>query len=678
MIYFLSNQLTEFDIDEIHTMSLTNLNLEQFFFDLGFLESDYLAIDLETEGFEPYTKKIISFQIGNYENQVVFDWKYITTKQIKEFSEWFKNNNHTRFIFHNAKFDLRFMILHNLIPNKVLCTFLAETVLNTGKNYQDYSRSLKDVAKKYLEVELDKSVRGKIHYRGLDSEVIKYGADDVKYLIPLYQKQVDELIKNELTRVFVLECQFVVALAYTELCGIKLDVDAWNKRCKADILKSEEIENQLNQLILQDENKFRKYINNQLDLFNPDLKVKINWNSSTQVIELFKELGLDLLVKDKKTGKMKYSVEAPVLIPQKHIHPIIPIYLEYKGIQKTISTYGYNWLKHINPISQRIHTNFVQIIDTGRMSSGGKDKKTGEEYINFLNIPQDNEIRNCIIPEEGNILIDADYTGQETVILANYSQESNMVKLINDGGDMHSFVAKAINPTIAHLSDDEIKTKHKQDRQIAKAAGFAIQYGGNGYTIANNLSISIEEGDAVYNKYFNAFPKLREYFTKVQKQTMDRGYILVDKVYGRRIYISFWNELQKMKEQMNREFWQEYKEYKQNDIPIPSWMNRLIRESAQYKSVINRMSLNYPIQGCGALQIKKAVVDLFELIKKKDLLFEVKIVNIIYDQIIIETPIDISEEWGIYLKKAMENSAYLFCKNPIIKAEPEFLTKWKK
>src|SRR5690606_32291906 len=125
-------------------------------------------------------------------------------------------------------------------------------------------------------------------------------------------------------------------------------------------------------------------------------------------------------------------------------------------------------------------------------------------------------------------IVNCDYSGQETVVLANVSREANIGKLILEGGDMHCFVTKAIYPTLKDLTDDEIKSKHKDKRQIAKAAGFAIQYGGTGFTIAKNLGITEEEGNKVYDAYFKAFPDLRKYFDKVQNITLRQGYVLID------------------------------------------------------------------------------------------------------------------------------------------------------
>src|SRR5690606_5477999 len=109
-----------------------------------------------------------------------------------------------------------------------------------------------------------------------------------------------------------------------------------------------------------------KFIDRQLDLFRPGLSTTINWQSPTQIIKVFKTIeGIDLKTRDKVTGMMKESVDAKVIKPQKDKHPILPIYLEFKNIQKLLSTYGENWISHINPVSGRIHTSYNQMMNTG-------------------------------------------------------------------------------------------------------------------------------------------------------------------------------------------------------------------------------------------------------------------------------------------------------------------------
>lgn len=106
---------------------------------------------------------------------------------------------------------------------------------------------------------------------------------------------------------------------------------------------------------------------------------------------------------DKKTKAKKKSVGADIIEPQKDLSPIAPIYLEYKAAEKLIGTYGQNVLDQINSKTGRIHTNFNQLgTDTGRLSSGGKDKEHEIEYINFQNFPRDAETRSCFVAEPGN------------------------------------------------------------------------------------------------------------------------------------------------------------------------------------------------------------------------------------------------------------------------------------
>ena len=632
--------------------------------------SGFIGIDTETGGFNPYNKKLLSLQIGNFDTQYVLDYQFITKDALHYLKTFFKRPD-LEFGMHNAKFDLRFLMLQDLWPANVYDSYLVETILHLGLSYEKNPKSLADVAKKYAGVQLDKSIRGHIHWQGLSPSVIKYAADDVKYLEIIRNAQMAAIKELELDTVVTLEHKFVKVLAYIEMCGLRIDIDKWNKRIKEDEkLLLEKLED-LNDYILVNSTMFPKYVNNQLDLFTDGTSCNINWNSPKQVTEFFKGLGLNLLVKDKKTGKMKYSVDAKVLTPQKNINPVIEIYLDYKGQEKVISTYGQNWLDQINPVTGRLHTQFKQMIDTARLSSGGKDSKTKINYINFLNIPQDNAIRNCIIPKEGYSFIDCDYAGQESVVLANKSMEKNLIDFYNkDGGDLHSFVASKIYPECADVPLNEIKDKFKKQRQEAKAANFAIAYGGVGATIANNLSISIEEGDKVYNAYMNAFPQLKQYFKKVQNETHSRGYILTNNVTKRRIFIDSFEEYKELAKKFTPDFWENYKTDKTEKDKVRTYF--------KIKGDIDRMALNYPIQSTGADISKLACIYVYEAIESRDAFFKILFPNFIHDQIILEVPDEETSEWANIVQSSMEKAGSFFCKTVKLKAEPEILKIWKK
>jgi DNA polymerase-1 len=153
-----------------------------------------------------------------------------------------------------------------------------------------------------------------------------------------------------------------------------------------------------------------------------------------------KSLGVDTLTKDKETGLMKNSVDKKVLGPQKKKHPIISTYIEYTEHQKVVSTYGENWFDYINSVTGRIHSNYTQIMNTGRLSSGqkGKPKYGVPQMPNMQNIPSDNRTRGCFQAQQGNVLLVSDYSGQEQIVLANKSLDADLLAFYQQGlGDMH-------------------------------------------------------------------------------------------------------------------------------------------------------------------------------------------------------------------------------------------------
>ena len=201
-----------------------------------------------------------------------------------------------------------------------------------------------------------------------------------------------------------------------EFCGIRIDIDRWKSKMTKDQELLDKYLDQMNDWFIEHEpNSKHVVINRQGDLFtgfNTKPVVTINWNSSKQVIPIFKKYGVDTSKMDKDTKEDKDSVEAKVLKPQSDKCGLIPLYLKYKEQMKLCSTYGENFLKQINRETGRLYTNFNPIgTDTARISSGGKDKANKIEYINMLNLPADAETRACFIAEEGNRWISIDYSG---------------------------------------------------------------------------------------------------------------------------------------------------------------------------------------------------------------------------------------------------------------------------
>jgi DNA polymerase-1 len=182
---------------------------------------------------------------------------------------------------------------------------------------------------------------------------IHYGATDIRCAYQLYEVQQDLLTEQELHKVAKLENAFVLVAGDMEYNGMPLDIDRWLDLSEWAKDKAAEYEN----------------------LLKRDYSEIDNWNSATQVKQLFKSLGINTVitdkVKSKKTGQnvTKDSVQELVIKEQASKFPIIDTYLKYKGFKKLHSTYGIKFLKHVSPITDRIHTNFLQILNTGRTAS---------------------------------------------------------------------------------------------------------------------------------------------------------------------------------------------------------------------------------------------------------------------------------------------------------------------
>jgi len=470
MIYLVTNNKELFDTDDYKIISIEE--------SLKLLEPlQIVGLDTETEGLDPYTKKLLLLQLGCLDFQVVIDCRTIDPKEYKDYLE-----SDREFLGWNLKFDLKFLYHQGIYPKKVYDGFLAEKLMWLGYPNGMHGMSLKSAGEQYLGIELDKSVRGKIIWSQiLTSDIIIYGANDVKYLEQIKDKQMEELEKRGLTKAIYVENNFILSLAYCEYCGIYINQDKWKQKIVNDIKREEGTRDLCNKWLLENDPN-SPYITTDLQGnlftgFSTDPIVTLNWNSDKQVKPIFKKFGLNLEVFDKKTKELKESVEEKVLLPQADKCSLVPLYIAYKKANKVTTTYGETFLDLINPISNRLHTNFNPLgTDTGRLSSGGKDKAAGVEYINMQNIPADAFTRSCFSAEPGNKWISIDYSGQETYVMASVANDKAIIKELMEGsGDIHSLTAYMSYHEIPRDTPiKDIKKLYPHLRQEAKGIEFAI------------------------------------------------------------------------------------------------------------------------------------------------------------------------------------------------------------
>lgn len=630
------------------------------------MDDDCIGFDIETLGFDPYTDRIVCIQIGNARAQFVIDTGTVDIQLFKEILQ-------TRtLIGHNLKFDIRFLLHQRIIPSRVFDTFLAEKTTHLG--LESHRCSLAECTARYLGLIMDKTERGKIDGK-FTYEFIIYSATDVAYLHELKKIQEKKIQELGCAVSIELDNKFVIVLSYIEYCGMKLDVSKWMNRLERIKQESDHHLSILEDFVTKN---YRKFVEEQIDMFQTKVKTKINWNSAAQVIKLFTLMGVDTeVIVD---GQVKHTTESSQLVPQIDKFPILDTYIKYKECQKNIGTYGENWIKMINPVSGRIHTQYKQLMNTGRLSSGGKNIATKESYPNFQNIPSDEETRSCFVAEEGNVLIGCDYTGQEQIVLVNKCLDENLLEFYRkDLGDMHSFVASKMYAELDGLPLDEIKKKHKDKRQAAKVAGFAINYGGSGKGIAEQLGLSLEQGQHIYESYFNAFPGLKNYFEEAKKFGTTNGYVLISDVTGKRSFVDNYKDYLELKKKQDNAFWEKYKKHKKSNTPTYKEMKKEVQIVSQKRGAIERMSLNFPIQGESAEITKLAGIYFWKkFLLPNNLVFTVKFINAIHDEYLLECPKGLAEECAEELKKAMETAGDKFCKTVKLKAEPKISLYWEK
>ncbi|OMI25975.1 DNA polymerase I [Bacillus haynesii] len=313
-----------------------------------------------------------------------------------------------------------------------------------------------------------------------------------------------------------------------------------------------------------------------------------NINSPKQLgVILFEKLGLPA-VKKTKTG---YSTSADVLEKLRDKHVIIEDILHYRQIGKLQSTYVEGLLKVIKKDSHKVHTRFNQALtQTGRLSSTDP---------NLQNIPirleEGRKIRQAFVPsQKGWLIFAADYSQIELRVLAHISKDKNLIEAFTNDMDVHTKTAM----DVFHVSEEEVTPAM---RRQAKAVNFGIVYGISDYGLSQNLGITRKEAAAFIERYFHSFQGVKEYMEETVQEAKQRGYVTT--LLSRRRYIP-----------------------------------ELTSRNFNLRSFAERTAMNTPIQGSAADIIKKAMIDMADKLKEKNL--QAKLLLQVHDELIFEAPED--------------------------------------
>ena len=679
MIYLVSSNQELFDDSDYKHISVEE--------SLDIIKSwNLVQFDTETSGRDAHIDKLLCAQFGNKTAgiQIVVD---CVTTDIKLYKDVLESK---LVIGQNLKFDLQFLYNYGIVPLNVYDTMIVEQLLYLGYPSGQISFSLKEIAWRRLGINIDKTVRGEIIWRGLDKQVILYAAGDVTYLEDIMWSQVKDCREKKCMVGAKLECDFVPSIAYLEWCGIHLDEKKWKEKMVKDKENLNSAINDLNKFVIDTPSlsKFT-YINRQGDLFsgfNLEPQVTLNWSSSRQVIEVAKILGFNTQVKDKNTGEDKDSVLEKHLASQKGVNDeFLKLYFNYQEYAKVCSSFGQGHLNAINPKTNRIHTVYKQLgAASGRMSCGSQQPNTSLAklnkvapkdctYPNMQQLPHDEETRACFTAMKGNLWVSCDYSSQECRVQGDIYQDEAILKMYREGIDGHSMYAKIFfKEELKDIDVHDVKKLRPDLRTKAKGPEFALAYGGGYTTIMQQLKCSEEEAKQIVANYEEGFKGTTEFAKKGSAFVRKNGYILMCPLTGHRMY--WWDHDRWLERQKSftQEFWEEYRnKHKGTNDVIAQEVSMHFRAASKY----DRLARNAPPQGTSAVMTKEATTNIFHWIINNGYFGKILCCALVHDETNWEYPEEVKEFPNI-VKSTMENSAAKYCKSLEIPAESSVGSHW--
>ena len=567
-----------------------------------------IAVDTEGISLDYYYNKLLLVQIGTPEKAYIFD--AIKIKDWAPLKKIIEDPGILK-IVQNGKFDYGIIkaALGIEITN-IYDTMLAEQIIVNGFKQ---SASLGTMAKKYLEITLDKNYESyqwdKVGVSGnFQKNHLNYAALDVLVLFPIFHKQWEILNKEGLVKIARLEFSVLPVVAEMELTGSHIDVAKWRGVIVDLRLKRQETAKKI-----QDEIR-PLFSYNQMDLFG-NLSDSINLNSQQQILELFNDrLGLSL----PSTG---------VKVLSSTNHPIAKMLLEYRASEKLISAFGENLLAKINKVTGRLHPDFQQIgAATGRFSCSSP---------NLQQIPRGSQFRSCFVAEKGRKLVTVDYSQQELRVLAEYSEDPTLVAAYKEKKDLHTVTAAMM------YGIPEERVRKDVERQASKTINFGLMYGRGASSLAAQIGVNQEEAKKLLDLYFKKFSKVKVWLDWAAKFAVENGYSTT--LGGRKRY------------------------YIPADPGDPNYLKMV--------SDIERKGKNTPIQGSGADMIKYALIFIRDRFRKEKI--DARIIHTVHDEIVCDAEASVADDALRMQKEEMLRAGELLLKKVPIDASGVVSEVWE-
>lgn len=570
-----------------------------------------IGLDTETTELDPYTSRLRLIQLAAPDCVFIVDLDAFTVSANGNFA---KNEALAPLkrlleaprpikIAHNAKFDAKF-IKYNLGADIVglFDTLLASQLVSGGDIEERHG--LETVASRHLNESIDKSERLSNWNFELSEAQLQYAARDAAILVPLREKLIERLKAESLIKCAQLEFECVMTVADIELAGFYMHKDRWLEQLAIVEQKRAELAEQLQEVLAEE--------SSQGTLFGGPQRDDINLDSQQQVTQALERLGIPV---PDSTRNWK-------LQPLAAQYPVIGTLLEYRTVQKALTSYGQNMIELINPTTGRLHADFRQIgAPTGRFSCTNP---------NIQQVPHTVEYRRCFsgYPDSRKLVI-ADYSQIELRILAEFSGDQGFINAFNSGADLHRVTAAQV----FNLPLDQVS---KEQRDFAKRLNFGVVYGIGAQRFSMLTGLSVAEAENILRKYFATYRGLDNYLREAANRAVTERQART--ASGRLVRFRF------------------------------------DEQDRQQVSMTQRNGKNTPIQGTSADILKRALRLLRDELRGSS----AQIVNIIHDEIVVEVDTSQAEEIARKVERAMCAAGEEYLKTVPVKVETEIADEWVK
>lgn len=540
-------------------------------------ECRVLSVDLETTDRNPHFAEIVGFAlspepfVGFYipvAHRRLEAPEQLDRGQVVDALRPILESADLDVIGQNIKYDLILLHRHGIFPKRIeFDAMIASHLADPEERRHNLERIVGSVLGKTVTRYTDIVGTGETFADVPVHQATLYAAEDAELVQRLRPPLLERLSTGGLSKLFgQVEMPLVPVLARMEANGMLLD---------PTVLIDQGAEIRRDMELLESD-----LVDMAGETFNP--------NSPKQVAEiLFHRMGLPVIART-KTGP---STSAQVLLKLAEVHPLPGKLMRYRELQKLLTTYIEQLPKSVHPESGRVHTTFHQTATaTGRLSSSDP---------NLQNIPTRTEIggriRNAFVAEKGFRLLSADYSQVELRLLAHFSQDAALMAGFEAEADLHRRTASYVFGVPEQDVPDSL-------REAAKRINFGILYGISPFGLARDLGISQTEAKSYIDRFFNAYPRVKETIDRLIHTATETGW--AETLLGRRRPLS-----------------------------------HLASKNIQQRNYDRRNAVNTPIQGSAADLIKMAMIRIDHRIRKE--LPSVRMTLQIHDELVFEVPEDL-------------------------------------